>query len=335
MNKGDVAMDAVRIACPSRLHLGLIDLNGEIGRIDGGTGITLEYPRTVIHAVKSDHLMIECPQDPDAIGRAEKAARAVIQKYNIPPAKIIIEERPFVHVGLGSGTQLHVGVAKALCHLADYPVSSRELASVVNRGGTSGIGVASFEHGGFIIDGGHQFRADGMVNSKSEYSPTSALEGLIPPPVLAHYDFPDWDILLCIPTGLKTAGIHEVQIFKIVCPVPVEEVRIICHLVLLKMLPAILERDLESFGYAVEESQKYGFKTFEFRAQSREVMRCFDFLKQNGGIGVSMSSWGPTLCAFGEDLRELKEKTSRFLDENMGGTCFITHANNTGMKILS
>ncbi len=32
-------MNEIRIAFPSRLHLGLIDLNGEIGRIDGGTGI--------------------------------------------------------------------------------------------------------------------------------------------------------------------------------------------------------------------------------------------------------------------------------------------------------
>jgi beta-ribofuranosylaminobenzene 5'-phosphate synthase len=328
-------MDEVRIACPSRLHIGLIDLNGEIGRIDGGTGIALENPRTVIYASKSDRLEVECPQDPDAISRAEEAARAVIQRYNLPPAKIVFEERPFVHVGLGSATQLLVGVARALCLLAEHSVSSAELASVVNRGGTSGIGVASFEHGGFIVDGGHNFRTGDTANSKSEYSPSSAVRGLMPPPVLARYDFPDWDILVCVPTGEETAGIREVEIFKIVCPVPLEEVRTICHLVLLKMLPAIIERDLESFGFAVEESQKYGFKTFEFRAQSRDIFQCMDFLKQNGGTGVGMSSWGPTLFAFGEDLTDLCEKTRRFLADNMGGTCFITHANNTGMKVLS
>jgi len=328
-------MDEVRIACPSRLHIGLIDLNGEIGRIDGGTGIALEYPRTVIYARKSDRLEVECSQDLDAIGRAEEAARAVIKRYDLPPAKIIVEERPFVHVGLGSATQLLVGVARALCLLAERSVSSAELASVVNRGGTSGIGVASFEHGGFIVDGGHNFRTGDTTNSKSEYSPSSAVRGLMPPPVLARYDFPDWDILVCVPTGEETAGIREVEIFKIVCPVPLEEVRTICHLVLLKMLPAIIERDLESFGFAVEESQKYGFKTFEFRAQSRDIFQCIDFLKQNGGIGVGMSSWGPTLFAFGEDMTDLCEKTRHFLAENMGGTCFITHANNTGMKVLS
>ncbi|MDP3879591.1 MAG: beta-ribofuranosylaminobenzene 5'-phosphate synthase [Dehalococcoidales bacterium] len=327
-------MDEIRIACPSRLHLGLIDLNGEIGRIDGGTGITLEQPRTVIHAMKSDHLEIECPSDPGVVTRAEEAARAVMERYGFPPARIVIEERPFVHVGVGSGTQLMVGIAKALCHLAGRPVHSAELGSVVNRGGTSGIGVAAIEHGGFILDGGHNFRNGDASNSKSEYSPSAAVRGLMPPPVLARYDFPDWDILVCAPRGEETAGIHEVQIFKIVCPVPIEEVRIICHLILLKMLPAILERDLESFGFALEETQKYGFKKFEFRAQSHNVFQCLKFLKENGGAGVGMSSWGPTLFAFGEDLSDLHEKTRRFLDENMGGTCFITRANNTGMRIL-
>ena len=118
-------------------------------------------------------------------------------------------------------------------------------------------------------------------------------------------------------------------------PVPLEEVKTICHLLLLKMLPAILERDLESFGFAIEESQKHGFKKFEFRAQSRDIPRCMDFLKQNGGIGVGMSSWGPALFAFGEQLTELCKKMQRYLDDNMGGTCLLTRANNTGMKVLS
>ncbi len=327
-------MNEIRIACPSRLHLGLIDLNGEIGRIDGGTGIALEYPRTIIYGKKSDRLEVECPDDPTVVSRAEEAARAVMERYNLSAAKIVVEERPFAHMGLGSATQLLVGIAEVLCSLAEHPVSCAELASVVNRGGTSGIGVASFEHGGFIVDGGHKFRTTDTTNSKSEFSPSSAMRGLMPPPILVRYDFPDWDILVCIPAGEKTAGIREVQIFKVVCPVPLEEVRKICHLVLLKMMPAVLECDLESFGEAVEESQKYGFKKFEFRAQSHNVVECMDFIKKNGGIGVGMSSWGPTVFAFGEKLDDLCEKTRHFLDNHMGGTCIITHANNAGMKML-
>ncbi len=38
-------MNMIKVVSPSRLHLTLIDLNAELGRVDGGAGITLESPR--------------------------------------------------------------------------------------------------------------------------------------------------------------------------------------------------------------------------------------------------------------------------------------------------
>ena len=37
-----------QIRSPSRLHLSLIDLNGSLGRIDGGFGFALDTPNFVI-----------------------------------------------------------------------------------------------------------------------------------------------------------------------------------------------------------------------------------------------------------------------------------------------
>ena len=37
-----------QIITPSRLHMGLIDLNGQLGRVDGGFGMALDFPRFVI-----------------------------------------------------------------------------------------------------------------------------------------------------------------------------------------------------------------------------------------------------------------------------------------------
>lgn len=325
-------MAEVRISSPSRLHFGLIDLNGQIGRIDGGTGLALESPRTVISARHSDVLTVRCPPDPEAVPRAETAARLVMERYNLPPAEVTIGERPFAHVGLGSATQLLVGVAHALCLLNGIKRPSIEIASVVNRGGTSGIGVAAFDRGGFILDGGHRFRCG--FDSKGHYSPSSAVKGLSCAPTIARLDFPDWDILLVIPAGTETSGLREVDIFKIVCPIALDEVRAISHIVLMKMLPAIVERDLEGFGQAIEESQRYGFKAFEFRAQAPEVIECVGFMKDSGGHGVGMSSWGPTLFAFGEDLTQLRDKTQAFMAERTGGSCLLTKADNQGMRVL-
>ena len=65
------------------------------------------------------------------------------------------------HVGLGSGSQLSLAVARAITELHDRHLTTQELARLTGRGGTSGIGTAAFDHGGFIIDGGHRFGTGG------------------------------------------------------------------------------------------------------------------------------------------------------------------------------
>ena len=72
-------------------------------------------------------------------------------------------------------------------------LTALELAKIVGKGRTSGIGVESFENGGFIIDGGHRaMKNRGFVPSSASCA--------TPPPIIARYDFPeDWKIILVIP----------------------------------------------------------------------------------------------------------------------------------------
>ena len=49
-----IQMNMINVVSPSRLHLTLIDLNAEIGRVDGGVGITLESPGLEISATEAD-----------------------------------------------------------------------------------------------------------------------------------------------------------------------------------------------------------------------------------------------------------------------------------------
>jgi beta-RFAP synthase len=49
------------VKTPSRLHIGLIDLNGSIGRIDGGLGLTLAKPNFTIRVSESDELRLDVP----------------------------------------------------------------------------------------------------------------------------------------------------------------------------------------------------------------------------------------------------------------------------------
>ena len=48
----------IEITTPSRLHITLIDLNAEIGRVDGGIGLTIDDPGFQIRAEISDKIII-------------------------------------------------------------------------------------------------------------------------------------------------------------------------------------------------------------------------------------------------------------------------------------
>lgn len=325
-------MDRIKISTPARLHFGLIDMNGECGRIDGGVGLALESPHTVIEARRAAELEVQCPSEPEFEDRVLEALTIVRDSLRLDNVAIKIAERPLPHVGLGSATQSLVGATYAFCRLFGIEKSSAELAGLVGRGGTSGIGTAAIETGGFLIDGGHHFRRG--ESSKQEYTPSGSTMGILPPPVLARYDFPDWDILVAVPMGEGASGLREVTLFKVVCPIPLEQVQEMCHILLMRMMPAVAEKDLVVFGEAMEAFQNLGFKVFEFRAQTALLMDCLHFIRDNGGIGAGMSSWGPSLFAFGENLADLQKKLKAWLAANGGGEVVLTKADNVGMRVL-
>ena len=326
-------MDEIVIQTPARLHFGLLDLHGGLGRIDGGIGLALEQPRTVISAKQRRGFEASCPMEPGFKERLEASVRAVCGHYALPGASVEIRERARPHMGLGSASQTLIGAGIAVSALYGLNPSAKEIAAVVGRGGTSGIGVAAIQSGGFILDGGHRFRRG--EGSKSGYSPSSASVGAPPPPILARYDFPNWDVLIVIPQGEGASGDRERDLFEEACPVAAEDVEKMCRILLAQMLPAVLEEDLESFGAAMEAYQGFGFKVFEAATQGPLIAACADFLRENGGVGVGMSSWGPTLYAFGRDLSTLRVKAGRWLASNGGGEALLTKANNVGFQELS
>jgi len=327
-------MRKINIITPSRIHLALIDLNGSLGRVDGGIGLTLSYPGFNITAMQSEST--EIIGSDDLALRAEGIIELLKQEYDINDVSIEIEENIPSHVGLGSGTQLSLGVAQSICNLFDIDLTPQEIAFLVGRGGTSGIGVASFSQGGFIVDGGHEFSKDKIcAGEKNSFLPSSASKGIKPPPIIFRHDFPDWDILITIPDCKHISGEDEVRLFQTLCPVSLIDVQSISHIVLLKLLPAMIQSDLESFADAVDQIQSIGWKKVEINEQDEIVRQTMAFLSDNGGRGVGLSSWGPAIFCFGEDLKHLEKMTNEFLEENNPeGYCFLTRANNTGAMVI-
>lgn len=275
----------LRIKTPSRIHMTLIDLNGEIGRVDGGIGITLEEPYIEIIAEKSDTITVS--GDPDLQERMQKACEVICPGKGID---IKIKKSYWNHIGLGSGTQAALAAGMAVSKLYGLNVSAREVAMKVGRGGTSGIGIGSFEKGGFLLDGGHK------MSAKNAFLPSSFAKGVPPAPILLDYTFPDWDIVLAIPPLKGAHDLYEKDIFAKECPIPLHEVEELSHVIMMQMLPSILENDLETFGRAVNTIQEVGFKRRELNLQPG-ARKLINVMRDAGAPGAGMSSFGPTVYA--------------------------------------
>ena len=317
---------SVTIKTPARLHFALIDLNGALGRIDGSIGLAISNPYFEIIAEPADQIQILSAQ-------YEERARTIVEKlqakYNFPGIHLQLTSEIPPHSGFGSGTQLALGIAQAVNTLYSLNLRVADLAQAVGRGGTSGIGITAFERGGFILDGGHRF-----PDQKSSFLPSSAAGNVPAPPLLLRHPFPDWELLIVIPRCTHISGETEIQLFKTLCPQPRSTAEQLSHLILLKLLPAIFEKDRQAFGTTINTIQTFGWKKVEIDAQGGILQQTLDFLQDNGAIGAGVSSWGPAICAVGNDLPALKEKTETFLQAlPEGGTCFITKANNLGAAV--
>jgi beta-ribofuranosylaminobenzene 5'-phosphate synthase len=202
---------------------------------------------------------------------------------------------PF-HVGLGARTQLSLAIGTAVAKLDGMDVGPREVAEMVGRGGTSGIGVMAFEKGGFIVDGGHSFAMKrGFLPSRFSNAP--------PPPVMFHSKLPDqWVFIVAIPgihpdTLRKTeegmSGEAERSLFESRCPVPADETANIARIVLMQAIPAVIEGDLAAFGAAVDGLQHLGFKKVENELRGADGKALMWLMKENGASGCGLSSFGP------------------------------------------
>ena len=327
---------SVTVTSPSRLHFALIDLNGELGRVDAGIGVALNEPSLKIKVSRIDSESET--ENPVEVLPILKRIRERIEPELKYSYKVEILRALPHHVGLGSRTQLSLSVAKAISVLEHRDFTTYELAKLVGRGGTSGIGTAAFDHGGFILDGGHLFRRGGGIGAgvKHSFLPSSASE-VPPPPVLFQHPLPeDWFFVLAIPHVKRGAhGSEEIEIFKRNCPIRATEVEKLCRLILMRILPSVIEGDIYTFGESLSMIQQIGFKKIEIGLQHHIIRELFDFFATHA-LGYGMSSFGPATYGIvkGESrARELAQRTYEFMAERHvagSSSVFYSNVNNKG-----
>jgi len=232
--------EVIRVRAPSRLHFGLFTPGhagtwpGVEGRAAvpargfGGVGLMVRDPGVTVAVRPAPAWSAEGPLAERALAFARRCGAA--------PCQLVVERAAPEHVGLGTGTQLGLAVARAvLLATAGEAPDAVTLSRLAGRGERSALGVHGFQSGGFLVEGG-KARPDELS------------------PLVARVDFPrQWKIVLAVPRGLQGRhGAAESQVFDPAGePGDLAHTDAMCRLVLLGMLPALHQQDLRAFGAAL------------------------------------------------------------------------------------
>jgi beta-ribofuranosylaminobenzene 5'-phosphate synthase len=327
----------LRVRTPSRLHFGLLSLPAEgaaapSGRLFGGVGLMVRRPGVQVAAGAAASWSAEGPLAERALGFARRVAEGVRRDRpgaDGPPLRLRVEEAAPEHAGLGTGTQLGLAVARAVAAAWGVRADARDLARWSGRGLRSALGVHGFERGGLLVEAGKR-------------SPEALA------PLVARTDFPEeWRVVLIAPLAERdgASGLHgtdEREAFARLAGTPGGPVRTdaLCRLVLLGLLPAIAERDLEAFGEALFEFNQRAGEAFApvqgGTYAGPKVAAAVAFLRGQGVRGAGQSSWGPTAFAVVGDEERAEDLARRVRDHFRPGPAavLVTAACNRGAETV-
>ena len=287
----------VRVAAPARLHLGFLDPAATLGRRFGSVGLVLDGRDTVVELGCADTDGLEAFRGGEAaLARASEHLRALRAATRCTaPVHLVLRAAPPMHAGLGSGTQLALAVGTAFSRLFDLGLGSAELARVLGRGARSGVGIAGFDQGGLLLDGGP--RADG--------SPAALLCRLALPPA--------WRVIVALDPRVRgLSGADEKAALATLAPLPHAVSAEICHEVLMRLLPGVAGAEFEPFAAGVSHIQRllgdhFAAAQHGRRFASAAVGRLMEWIGAHAIGGVGQSSWGSAGFAIvrsAEDARQ-------------------------------
>jgi beta-ribofuranosylaminobenzene 5'-phosphate synthase len=298
---------SIFVEAPARLHFGVLDLRGELGRRFGGLGAGIPQPSLLLEVAPAADVTAEGPDS----SRAREFAHRFLAHHRLEAgARLIIYRQIPAHSGLGSGTQLGMAVARALAELHGLPTEPLALARAVERGRRSAIGIWTFALGGFIVEGGRRQGSDEIA------------------PLIARLPIPpQWRCVVAVPPGAPgLSGEAEASAFERLPPPAAEQVERVAHLVLMQLLPALVEGDLASFGAALSAVQQITGAWFAAEqggafapGLGERLVRC---LGAWGAAGVGQSSWGPAVYGVVEGDSAAGELARR-AGELMGGSGLV------------
>ena len=301
--------EAVCVEAPARLHFGVLDLRGARGRWFGGIGAAAPGPRLRLSARLADRVEV----DGEDAERAGEFARRVLGHHGLEGGvRVTVHQALPAHVGLGSGTQLALAVARAVEELYDLGAGGAASARAAGRADRLAIGTHAFAEGGLVVEGGRRPDGDGLA------------------PLLVRMRFPStWRCVVAVPrSGRGLSGPAEDAAIDAMPPPPEREVERVAHLVLMNLLPALAEADLPAFGETLSAIQSLTGRWWApvqggtFAAGPTEAL--VRAMSGWGAMGVGQSSWGPAVYGI-VDGEEAGRALAGRVRASLGGAGSVYH----------
>jgi len=312
----------------ARLHFGFQNLSLAHERLYGGIGVALAEPRLVVEAERADG--VHCGDE-----RVVPYAEQVVAELGVPGARVRLREGFDRHVGLGSGTQLALACLRAVAAAYDCEIDVRERAPALERGGRSGVGVATFERGGFVVDAGHpteRFTSD----------PPEPGAWQVPDPIAAWALAERVRFVVVTPdvAAGRSGDREEDSMRRVVERADPGIGDQIATLVTRRLLPAVVEGDVDAFGGAVARLGRLNgawYADEQGGVYRPPAGRLIEALGDSPVVaGAGQSSWGPTVYGVttdGDSDSATADARSALDDLGLDGAVRVVAPRNRGATV--
>lgn len=318
----------VRVRVGGRLLFGFLNLSLDRQRLYGGLGVAIDAPTTTIVAEPASE--VRAPND-----ALEAHVRRSVDSLAVEGAQVQLESALPRHAGLGSVTQSALAVQTAIARAYDREPAVRTAAPMLDRGGRSGIGVATFEAGGFVVDAGHP---------SESFTPERPPRGdWSVPPVVARLDLPmDWRFVLAMPEASagRSGEAEEASMRAVVEAAEPAIADRISAIAVDRLLPAAATGDVETFGGAVADIGRLNgewYATEQGGVYRPPVAPLVESLHESPAVfGAGQSSWGPTVYAVtdADHVETARQAAEEALDEaGLDGDTRVVRPRNTGANV--
>ena len=318
----------VTVSAGARIHVGFQNLSLAHERLYGGIGLGLDEPRVRVSARPASRVHADDPL-------VEGYARAATSVLDVSGVRIDVERSLPRHVGLGSGTQLALAVYEATARAHEVEPSLREHAPAMGRGGRSGVGVATFEGGGFVVDAGHP-------TSRFTTEPPETGDWTVPR-VVARHDLPErWRAVVLVLDGEpgRSGDDEDASIRAVVERADPSVADEIAAILTRRLLPAAASGRLDAFGDAIEAIGRRNGTWYAdaqggvYRPPAGTVIDALSTCPVLTGVG--QSSWGPAVYGL-TDTDHVEEARSAakaaLADRELGGTVHVSPLARDGARV--